>query len=294
MQALASVRGLRTFCVAAQCLSFKKAAEHLFLTPSAISHQIKQLEDQLGLNLFERLNRSIELTAVGKRFYKVIWPLMSQLDSIVSDFNKSQENSTITLNMPEFFASEVFVPRLSEWTEDNQEIDLKLETVKADNLAIKPSDLSIILSNGIPTANIVHKLFKIRYVPACNKQLWEKWSEEGYEALNSVPLIVHQMRPWAWHRWADKANIGEFNPPQIIQLDSMFAVARAAQKGMGIALIPMPISTSWFEEKLLFRLFEHDLKTNDRYFLIQNERAQNPQALSKFVDWAKETFQNYE
>jgi len=293
MQALASVRGLRTFCVAAQCLSFKKAAEHLYLTPSAISHQVKQLEDQLGLSLFERLNRSIELTSVGKRFYKVIWPLMSQLDSVVNDFNHSQENTTISLTMPEFFASEIFVPRLSEWSLHNKEIDIKLETVKADNLATKPSDLSIILSNGVPIANIVHELFQIRYVPACNKQLWEQWCEEGYEALKSVPLIVHQMRPWAWHRWADKANIGEFNPPQIIQLDSMFSVARAAQKGMGIALIPMPISASWFEEKLLFKLFEHDLKTNDRYFLIQNEEVKNPVAISKFVEWAKETFQRY-
>ena len=63
------IRGLRSFCVAAKCLSFKQAATQLFLTPSAVSHQIKQLEEQLGMTLFKRNVRSIELTSAGQQFY---------------------------------------------------------------------------------------------------------------------------------------------------------------------------------------------------------------------------------
>ena len=59
------IRGLRSFCIAAKCLSFKHAATQLFLTPSAVSHQIKQLEDQLGTRLFKRQTRAIELTSAG-------------------------------------------------------------------------------------------------------------------------------------------------------------------------------------------------------------------------------------
>lgn len=293
MPGLVPIRGLRSFCVAAQCLSFKKAAAHLYLTPSAISHQVKQLEEQLGFALFERKTRSIELTQLGQRFYKSVWPIVSELESTISEFTQSRENTTLTISMPEFFASELFVPRLNEWAELHTDINLQLETVKSDQLPSKPSDLSIVLSNGIPVANVVHDLFPLRYVPACNQDIAEKWAKRGNEALNSVPLILHQARPWAWHQWADRALIDNFDPRQIIQLDSMFAVARAAQKGMGIALIPMPISTSWFEDKLLFKLFDHELETNDRYFLVQNEEVQQQDALGRFVNWVKKTYENY-
>ena len=77
MPTLAPIRGLRSFCVAAQCLSFKKAAEQLYLTPSAISHQVKQLEQQLGVNLFKRQTRAIELTLTGQQFYKTVRPILS-------------------------------------------------------------------------------------------------------------------------------------------------------------------------------------------------------------------------
>ena len=73
------LRGLRCFCVAAECLSFKETAKQLYLTPSAVSHQIKQLEDNLNHSLFERKTRAIALTETGKRFYQEVQPLLAQL-----------------------------------------------------------------------------------------------------------------------------------------------------------------------------------------------------------------------
>ena len=89
------IRGLRSFCVASKCLSFKHAAAQLFLTPSAVSHQIKQLEEQLGTVLFKRNVRSIELTSAGKQFYLSIQPLINKLESTISEFTHNQQNKTI-------------------------------------------------------------------------------------------------------------------------------------------------------------------------------------------------------
>ena len=85
------------------------------------------------------------------------------------------------------------------------------------------------------------------------KQLYQQWHKSGFDALKKVPLILHKSRPWSWHKWADQININDFNPMQIIQLDSMFGVARAAQQGMGIALIPLPMSKAWFEDNSLIK-----------------------------------------
>jgi LysR family glycine cleavage system transcriptional activator len=284
------IRGLRSFCVASKCLSFKHAALQLFLTPSAVSHQIKQLEEQLGFTLFIRGTRSIELTSSGKQFYQQIQPIIHQLESTISEFTHQQQNGTIIISLPEFFSSELFTPRLSEWAEKTPEINLQLETIKSGGQPSQSADLSIVLANGKPNASIVHELFPIRYVPACNKKLYKKLKSKGFNALKSTPLILHSSRPWSWHQWADNIGIDDFDPKQIIQLDSMFGVARAAQQGMGIALVPLPISKTWFSEQLLVKLFDEELNTNDRYYLIQHENMEKKVELTLFANWVKNTF----
>ncbi|MGB2740847.1 MAG: LysR family transcriptional regulator [Cognaticolwellia sp.] len=284
------IRGLRSFCVASKCLSFKHAASQLFLTPSAVSHQIKQLETQLGISLFKRGTRTIELTSAGKQFYQSIQPIIHQLESTITEFTKKQQNQTIVISLPEFFASELFIPRLSEWSESNPTINLQLETVKAGSDPSQSADLSIVLANGKPNAKIVQELFPIRYAPACNKRLYKKLKNTGFSALKTTPLILHRSRPWSWHQWADKNNVDDFDPKQIIQFDSMFGVARAAQQGMGIALVPLPMSKAWFSEQLLVKLFDEELNTNDKYFLIQHENMDNREELTLFAAWVKETF----
>jgi LysR family glycine cleavage system transcriptional activator len=284
------IRGLRSFCVASKCLSFKHAAAQLFLTPSAISHQIKQLEEQLGFVLFKRGTRSIELTSAGKQFYVAIQPIVHQLESTISEFTHNQQNKTIVISLPEFFASELFIPRLNEWSEKNPTINLQLETVKAGTEPSQIADLSIVLANGKPNASIVHELFPIRYAPACNKKLYIKLKNSGFDALKKTPLILHRSRPWSWHQWADRVGVDDFEPKQIIQFDTMFGVVRAAQQGMGIALVPLPLSKTWFQEQLLTKLFDDELNTNDRYYLIQHENMENKRELKLFAKWVEETF----
>ncbi|MFT6920879.1 MAG: LysR family glycine cleavage system transcriptional activator [Cognaticolwellia sp.] len=284
------IRGLRSFCVASKCLSFKHAAAQLFLTPSAVSHQIKQLETQLGIVLFNRGIRTIELTNAGKQFYQSIQPLINQLESTIDEFTQKQQNQTIVISLPEFFASELFIPRLSEWSQNNPTINLQLETVKSGSEPSRSADLSIVLANGKPNAKIVQELFPIRYAPACNKKLYKKLKNTGFSALKTTPLLLHRSRPWSWHQWADKNNVDDFDPKQIIQFDSMYAVVRAAQQGMGIALVPLPMSKAWFSEQLLVKLFDEELNTNDKYYLIQHENMDNNTKLKLFAQWVKETF----
>ncbi len=284
------IRGLRSFCVASKCLSFKHAATQLFLTPSAISHQIKQLEAQLGITLFKRGTRSIELTSAGKQFYQSIQPIIHQLQSTITEFTNKQQNKTIVISLPEFFASELFIPRLSHWSKNNPDINLQLDTIKASSESSQTAELSIVLANGKPNAKIVHDLFPIRYAPACNKKLYKKLKNIGFNALKNTPLILHSSRPWSWHQWAENLNINDFDPKQIIQFDSMFGVARAAQQGMGIALVPLPMSKTWFSEESLIKLFDQELITNDRYYLIQHENMENKPELTLFAQWVKDTF----
>lgn len=284
------IRGLRSFCVAAKCLSFKHAADQLYLTPSAVSHQIKQLEEQLGQSLFVRQTRAIELTRTGRQFYHAIQPLITELEQTVDDFTKSAPNQNITISLPEFFASELFVPKLNAWSKEHPDVNLQLATVKSGNEPAAAADISIILSSGKLKNGVSTELFPVRYAAACNKALYSKWAGKGKYAINQVPLILHKARPWAWHQWADRSQFNNFEPQQIIQFDSMFGVARAAQQGLGIALVPLPIAQQWFSEQTLVKLFDQELITKDRYFLVEHENSQKCDQLKSLCDWIKSEF----
>ena len=93
------MRGLRCFCVAAECLSFKETAKKLYLTPSAVSHQIKQLEENLNLALFERKTRAVVLTEAGKRFYQAIAPQMEQLAATIAEFSQAQRMLQVSISI---------------------------------------------------------------------------------------------------------------------------------------------------------------------------------------------------
>lgn len=281
------LRGLRCFCVAAECLSFKETASQLYLTPSAVSHQIKQLEENLGFSLFERQTRAVVLTAEGRRFYQAIHPVLQSLSATVAEFCQTKREQVVSITLPEFFASEFFVPRLVGWSSQHPQVNLRLETVKSRQETSRHTDLQIVLASSKPTDKTSFQLFPISYVPACSPDWYQRLQGEPGElpSLETVPLIVHQARPWCWHQWADQAGYDDFRPRQIMQLDSMFSVARAAQQGLGVALIPLPISQAWFDSGSLVRLFDEELQTRDHYYLVQHEDNQQKPEIQLLIDW---------
>ena len=146
------IRGLRAFCFAARCLSFKQAAEQLYLTPSAVSHQIKQLEQQLGFALFQRRTRAIILTNEGKNFFDAIEPIITDLEQTIRTFSHKDNNVTISIALPEFFASELLMPVLSEWTSQHPDVNLEVDTLRTRTQKVRSTDLSIVLSHDTPVS----------------------------------------------------------------------------------------------------------------------------------------------
>ncbi len=284
-------RGLRAFCAAADHLSFKAAADELCLTASAISHQIKDLETYLGVRLFERRTRAVVLTEDGAALLREVQEHVQALERSVVRFRQRPQRYPLVIRMPEFFASELFMPRVAEFSERNHHIDLRIETTGPKESPGGRADVSILLTASPPQGACSRLLFPISYVPACNPELHQRWSGDGYGALEQATLLVHQARPRAWHRWAELAGLPSPSPRQIIRLDSMFALARAAQRGAGIALIPMPISQTWFDSGALLRLFRQDLVTADSYVVVADPASEHPEAAAVLWRWVAETFQ---
>ena len=290
------LRGLRTFCLVAQHLSFKKAADELCLSASAVSHQISDLEEELDVKLFERLTRSIQLTERGQHFYEEVYPHLDSIDEAALRLKKDIKRVPLLAQLPEFFASELLMPIITGFSERYQDIDLRIESTEIGNVGNADADINIVLTRKTPKADRIEKLFPIYYIPACSKALFDDWQVRGInpiDAIHQSTILLHKAHPHAWNRWARHAGLGNIKPKQIIYVDSMFALARAAQQGVGIALVPMPVSKSWFENDTLVPLHSSTLVTEDYYWMTLNEREQNREAASRFWNWMAENLQQY-
>ncbi|NJD32924.1 MAG: LysR family transcriptional regulator, partial [Gammaproteobacteria bacterium] len=146
------LRLLRAFCLAARHSSFKDAADQLSLTPSAVSHQVKELEEQLGVLLFERRTRAVVLTPSGKQLLEDLEPVLEALSTAIARVAQgAAARRRLSVVMPPFFASELFAPVLPDFHERHPHIDLNVDTSNP-----RPeqhphfSDLSVIHSSQAP------------------------------------------------------------------------------------------------------------------------------------------------
>lgn len=291
--AKSSLRGLRTFCVAARFESFREAGEALFITASAVSHQIKNLEEELGQQLFERNSRDLSLTTAGESLYAEIGPLIEQIDSIVGRFKTAEVISTIRISVQPFFASEYFVPRLSKFTSAHPEIDIQVGT--SDESAEKhptDADLSIRLFRSPPANMRSDLLFPLRTVPAGSPSFRKTLKVRNEKIISDFPLIVHETHPKAWAQWSAETGIALPDNAKVTRLDSMIAIVRAVEQGIGAALVPVPLADLWFKHGSIVRLFEQELIADVSYYLVSAEKAADDPAVAELRDWILENFSN--
>lgn len=286
-----SLRAMRVFCAAAERESFREAAEFLFLTSSAVSHQIKQLEAGLGTRLFERSARSLQLSAEGSALYDDIYPLIGEFDDVVMRHARTKPSRSLRISVQPFFASELFVPRLPEFVAKYPDIDISVDT-SDESLEKHPAtaDVSIRIFKSKPETLAFDPLFPLRLVPAGSLTFYDGIRTKAGKIVSDFPLLVHESRPKAWRQWERSSRVRLPDHKNVIRLDSMIAVARAAERGLGAALIPKQLSETWFRSDSLVQLFEHELVTEDTYYLVYRHDDRNKEHMQLFRAWVLKNF----
>ena len=289
------LRNLRAFCIAARHCSFKIAADELFLTPSAVSHQMKELEETLGVRLFERKTRALELTTAGHTLHDEVAPLLDALDRSLTQFTRRHRRKSLRIQLPPFFASELFVPRLATFCTAHPDIDIQIDTSDPHPTLHPPtSDVSVILADAPPPGMNASKLFSLKLAAVCAKEQAPEVVRLGREVFRQTALIVHRPRPFAWANWAQEVGLDAPEPKNIIELDSMFAVVRAAERGIGVALVPTALCGAWFETGALVRIFSIELTLSDTYYLVNRQKDCEKPEVKAVTEWALEEFRSLE
>jgi LysR family transcriptional regulator, glycine cleavage system transcriptional activator len=284
-----SLKAIKTFQIAAKHSSFAVAADELCITPSAVSHQIKTLETQLGLPLFSRSARALALTDAGARYLEQIDDLFMRLESVTEQLRARYGRNSVRLHVPAYFASEMLLPRLSEFSKLHDGIDLRIETQGVHGRThAAEADISIVVGSGPWNGLIAHPLFAQTMVPACSPELLLERPVLRYEDLNQHTLLVHEARRDDWDRWATSVGMKALQPAQIVRIDSMSAATRAAEKSIGIALLPAELSRRKFESGRLVRVFDDELVTDEEYTLLVRTDDENRDDIRALCAWLME------
>jgi LysR family glycine cleavage system transcriptional activator len=280
------LRNLRAFCIAARHKSFKAAADELSLTPSAVSHQMKELEDVMGVRLFERKTRALALTTAGHTLLDERAPLLDLMDRSLAQFSRRNRRRNVRVLLPPFFASELFVPRLESFFALHPGIDIQVDTMDpwpSDHPL--SADVSIVLTNTKPEGVKAVRLFPVTLAAVCARDFAASVARLGREVFRETALIVQKARPFAWTHWASEVGLDTPEPRNIIELDTMFSVVRAAERGVGIALVPEILCDAWFRSGALVRLFSLQLETEDSYFLVSRLKDAGKPEVTAITNW---------
>jgi LysR family glycine cleavage system transcriptional activator len=285
---------LTGFEAAARHLSFTKAGEELFLTQSAVSRQIKELEDQLGVPLFHRRHRALVLTDAGQQFYaaaaQVITTMRSATERLRAQSGRKRPLSVTTTHS---FAALWLIPRLAGFTRKHPGVDVRI-TADTRLQDLERDGLDLAIRHGPPSLagpNAV-RLFGERVFPVCSPKLLKRHPLRVPADLKNHTLLQYDdpdaRHPWLhWKTWLEVAGIPDLRPAGTLSLSGFEQIIPAALAGHGVALGRSPLVKDLLAEKKLVAPFKTTADPARAYFVIPSRAAASRPEVQEFIEWLK-------
>jgi LysR family glycine cleavage system transcriptional activator len=255
LRAIPPLPALLAFERAATQLSFRRAARDLALSPSAISHQIRGLEEQFGIRLFIRGTRSVRLTAEGERYLAKVSAALATLQEASRDMRRQRRDGSgeLWISSLPFFTSAVLLPALPDFKRRHPELTLRIEaTHQYADFNASRVDVAIRYGREQSAGLKFEPLVEVRGLAVCAPALVKAGLREPKDLSDQV-LIHLTTQPGAWPGWLKEAGVPNLQPRGHLWLDSMPAKLEAAEQGLGVTLAMAPLirSRPGFGKKLV-------------------------------------------
>ena len=287
---LPPLKSLRAFESAARHLSFTRAADELFVTQAAVSHQIKSLEEFLGVPLFVRKNRKLLLTDEGQSYWPKIRDIFEILTSATDQIKAQGASGALTVSVVPTFATVWLVPRLSRFNQMYPDIEVRLKASDdVVDFVREDIDIAIYYDTGDYPGMHSVTLLTERLTPLCSPALLE-----GERPLRSPDdlrhhTLLHDGSTSDWRRWLKYAGVKGINLNQGPVFSHTSMVQQAAIYGQGIAMGHLVLSQADVQAGRLIQPFELTLDSDFSYDLVcPKESAERPK-IKAFCDWLEET-----
>ncbi len=287
---LPPLNSLATFEAAARHLNFTHAAKELNVTQAAVSRQIHVLEDFLGISLFDRLHRALELTRDGKRLQQAVTLGLEHISTAVEEIQRTKNNDEITVATSVTFASYWLMSRVAKFHALYPKIELRLvASAPVENLAAAGIDLAFRYGAGKwSNADSIH-LFNNEIFPVCSPA----YLAAHPELKNRNDLVNQELlhlsvfdRNWlTWDQWFEALGIKERPKERGLRIDNYMILIQAALSGQGIALCGGRLADDFLERGDLVRPVKAALWSERAFYVIRPRHIALSRSAELFQDW---------
>jgi LysR family glycine cleavage system transcriptional activator len=283
---LPPLAALRAFEAAARHLSFRAAADELSVTQSAISHQVAELERRLGLKLFERHSRRVELTPAGELYHPALREAFDRIAHATQLVTATAGGGELDVQVYVTVAVRWLIPRLHSFTAAHPEIKVRFNTShigwEFDDTA---GDVGIVCTEQADRPNLHYThLFDDQLTPVCAPTLRPLRTPAD---LLTHPLLQLFTAPEEWPIWLAAAGLPP-TPPSTISFDSYLLALESAFDGQGVAIVPRFLAASDLRSGRLIAPFPIDVPNPKRWYLVCRRDRANDTRVVAFREWLRE------
>ena len=294
MKRLPPLTTLPVLEAAARLQSFSAAAAELNVTHGAISHQIRSLEESVGVALFARQGRRVVLTAEGAAFAEAVRAALAKVSQAVEALSPIERERKLNISVLPSFASRWLMPRLGKFLEANPEYEISVEANQTrSNFTTDGVDVAIRFGVGPWPGLHSERLAGDSYFLVCSPKFRRGKLPTKPSQLAGLPLFRND--PGLWEKWFAAAGLNMAAPAKGIDYNDAALFLQQAIAGEGIALARRSLIADDFENGKLVRLFDIEVKSENDYHLVclpQNANSKKVRAfrawMIKEIDWPQE------
>jgi DNA-binding transcriptional LysR family regulator len=277
---------LRVFDAVHRAGGVGRAADMLHVTPGAVSQQLKQLEAAMGVALFRKSGREIQLTDIGRQLAARLADLFDRVDLAVEEAIDSGKPRRLRLKVLPSFAIKWLVPRLAGFYAEHSDIDIEIATVsRPDDLNLGNADF--VVRHGVGQWSDVHfeHLFDEVFMPVCSPAL-ATTIRQPHDLLHAK-LLHSMLRPDAWPTWLRSAGLVQEADTRSVALANAALCLQAATDGVGVAIAQQAYVSDDLRSGRLVAPVDHIAKTEFSYYLVCDPRRAQMQPLKLFREWMR-------
>jgi LysR family transcriptional regulator, glycine cleavage system transcriptional activator len=284
---LPPLRALTAFEAAARLGSFRAASTELGITRSAVSHQVKLLEDRMGLTLFRRDARRAELTTAGQAYFPTIKDAFDQIEAHTKAVKPSAVDNELTIQVYVTVALKWLIPRLHDFERRFPDVKVRLSTSYFDwDFDERNVDVGLVLARNKFPEHYYAPLFQSMLVPVCSPKLLQ-----GENALKTpADLIKHKLidvytAEEDWQLWLEQAGVSNTKSQNRLSVDSYILAQEAAIEGRGVAMTIGPFASEEIKLGRLVQPFPLRVLHKHQWYFACNAEHRKKNKIKRFEDW---------
>ncbi|WP_339674772.1 LysR family transcriptional regulator [uncultured Zhongshania sp.] len=285
-QHLPSLNLIRVFEVAARRMSFKDAADELFVSPPAVSHQIRALEENLGVTLFKRANRKITLTPEGKRYYLHIKRGLDLIHTATLAVRKEKKQRRFVINTLPNIASLLLFPNIHEFQAQHPELNIQIDSdVSRIDLENSETNVAIRHECGNEPELTYHPLVQIALTPICSRSYLEQHPKLRNGDFRNCRLIKISGDTYQWPRWQTQWNLLPDTSNELV-VSTVQASIEAVKNNIGVAMGYLPTAHQFMnkDDDLVLPMPDKVTPHGECFLTYCNSNADD-EIIKAFYDW---------